>query len=420
MNKLLNFLNETYTAYHAVDNLEKLLKEGGFSKLTEQDKWNVVNGGKYYVKRNQSSIIAFKVNLKSELYFKFVCLHTDSPCLKLKENSEIRSGAYVTLNTETYGSGIWYSFFDRPLKIAGRAVVNENGALISKTVTSDFNVCIPSLAIHMNRGVNDGFAVNSQIDLLPLASLGDVDIVKEVCGANAVSYDLYAVSDSPAFTFGAKNEFICAPRIDNLTSTLASFTSLIESDGDGITLACAFDNEEVGNFTLQGAGSDFLLNTVNRIGKCLNSTEDDLRRAFTKSFMISLDNAQATHPNHPEKSDITNKAVMNGGVVIKNHARKAYCTDARSSAFIKTLFDKNGVKHQTFFNRSDLRSGSTLSAVTSTQLSVLSADLGIAQLAMHSAAECMALDDYTNLLKGLNAYYECSFDLTESGIFFKD
>lgn len=419
MNALIDFLNGSYTAYQAVENAEALLKNNGFIKLKEQEEWRLQPNGRYYVVRGGSSLVAFKTNLTDKLYFKLVCSHVDSPCLKLKENPEINGEVYVKLNTETYGGGIWYSFFDRPLKIAGRLVVREGNALKSENTVSYFNVTIPSLAAHMNRGVNDGFSVNPQVDLLPIAGLsGTKNVVESLSEKEIVSHDLFVVPAEEPFYSGLNNEFLSSPRIDNLTSVYASLLSLIASEGDGITAACCFDNEEIGSRTLQGAGSDFLSSVLKKISLSLGFTLEETARSFTKSVSVSLDNAHAVHPNHGEKSDLTNRPVPGGGIVVKGHAGKAYTTDARSSAFIKTLFQKSGTKYQTFFNRSGMRSGSTLGGISLGQIGILTVDLGLAQLAMHAAVECFAVEDYKNLLKGLVSYYDASVDIDEDEIAF--
>ena len=416
MQQLSQFLQNSLTAYHAVDNARALLEQNGFLQLLETEDWTLAEGGKYYVVRGGSSIIAFTVGSLDEFAFKIVASHTDSPALKIKENPLVKNGVYQKLNVETYGGGIWYSFFDRPLKIAGRVVVKDGNALISKTVQSSHNVTIPSVAVHMNREVNSNFSVNAQVDLQPLIGLGDEvqNFLSDVCDQDVVSYDLFVVNASQPYEFGLGGEFLASPRIDNLTSVYASLEGLIaHADSCGVCVAAALDNEEVGSQTLQGAGGDFLENVLRRIAYALKFDDNEYYKALASSFLISLDNAHALHPNHPEKSDPTNRTLMGGGVVIKTHANKAYTTDALSSAVIKTVFDRAGVQHQTFFNRSDMRSGGTLGAISLGHVGVLSADLGLAQLAMHSACECVAKSDYSQLVTGLTAFY--SSDIILSG-----
>lgn len=403
MNKLLEYLQNSYTAYQAVENAEILLRANGFIRLYESDAWKIADGGKYYVVRGGSALVAFTVN--SGNAYKIIASHTDSPCLKLKENPITESAGAKRLNVETYGGSLLYTFFDRPLKIAGQIVREKDGTLVRENVVSDYQVVIPSLAIHMNREANEKFAPNPQIDLLPLLSLSDARF--EQIAGDCVSYDLYAVCAETPFTSGLNGEMISSPRIDNLTSVYSSLTALIEANPcAGICVAACLDNEEVGSQTRQGAGSDFLSATLTRIAQARGVQGEDYLRALSTSFLISLDNAHAIHPNRTEKCDPTNKITMGGGVVIKGHANKAYTTDALSSSIIKTVFKRANVKYQTFFNRSDMRSGSTLGAISLGQVSVPSVDLGLAQLAMHSAVETFAKSDYVELMNGLTAFYQ--------------
>lgn len=418
--RLTQFLATSYTAYHAAENAEELLLKNGFVRLNETDDWTISEGGKYFVVRNGSAIVAFTVGALDQFAFRIVASHTDSPALKLKENAVTMNGPYARLNAEKYGGGIWYSFFDRPLKIAGRLVVREDGVIRSETAESDFFVTVPSLAVHMNRGVNDGFSVNAQIDLQPLLSLspeGAPDFPALLSDKEILAYDLYLVNAEAPYSFGINGEFLASPRIDNLTSVCASLEALIShGESGGICVAACLDNEEVGSRTMQGAGGDFLENVLRRIAYALKFDDNEYYKALAASFLISLDNAHAMHPNHPEKCDPTNRTLPGGGVVIKAHADKAYTTDAMSSAVVKALFDRAGVKYQTFFNRSDMPSGGTLGAISSGHVGVLSADLGLAQLAMHSACECFAKADYDELIGGLTAYYSSDILFTEEGI----
>lgn len=420
-NRLTEFLNSSYTAYQATENAVRILLQNGFRSLSETEDWLLEENGKYFVERNGSSLIAFTVGALDNFSFKIVASHTDSPALKLKENAASLAGTYAKLNAETYGGGIWYSFFDRPLKIAGRVIVNENGILKSENVASEYFVTVPSLAVHMNRGVNEGFSVNAQTDLQPLFALSEngetPDFLSGITEKEVISYDLYLVNADMPYTFGLNGEFLASPRIDNLTSVCSSLEALTaHGESDGVCVAACLDNEEVGSQTLQGAGGDFLENVLRRIAYALKFDDNEYYKALASSFLISLDNAHAMHPNHSEKCDPTNKTSMGGGVVIKSHANKAYTTDALSSSVIKTIFKKAGVKYQTFFNRSDMRSGGTLGAISLSHAGILSADLGLAQLAMHSASECFAKADYEELLNGLTAYYSSNLLFGENGV----
>lgn len=415
INQLCDFLEHSYTAYQAVEQAETFLSGKGFVRLSEGEGWTLVEGGKYYVVRGGSALIAFTVGKGNS--YKIVASHTDSPCLKLKENPVTDTAGYKKLNVETYGGGLYYSFFDRPLRLAGRVVREQEESLHSETFVSDFSVVIPSLAIHMNREANDKFAPNPQIDLLPLLSLKE-EKWENLIG-NHLSYDLYAVCAEKPFFSGANGEFLSSPRIDNLTSVLSSLVSLSGEAGRGICVAACLDNEEVGSQTLQGAGSDFLVHVLRRISLARGESEEEYLSALSTSFLISLDNAHALHPNHPEKCDITNRPVMGGGVVIKGHANRAYTTDALSSAVIKKIFRAADVKYQLFFNRSDMRSGGTLGAISLGQVSIPSVDLGLAQLAMHSAVETVAPEDYLTLVKGLSAFYQSDILLKDDHVVVK-
>ena len=404
IDSLSEFLKNSLTQYHTCENAAKLLTENGFEKLSETEDWNLCEGGKYFVVRNESSLIAFTLGTLDAFSFKIAASHTDSPAMKLKENPLQSSNFYTTLNVETYGGGIYYSFLDRPLKIAGRVIKRDGDTLRSEIVEAPYFVTIPSLAIHQNRAVNDGFAINPQIDLQPLFSMKKSDNTEK---NDVVSYDLYLANADAPYLFGANGEFIASPRLDNLVGAYASLQALLTTENaNGVCVAALFDNEEVGSLTAQGADGDFLANTLRRISYALRFDDNEHFKALASSFLLSVDNAHAVHPNHPEKSDTTNKAVLGGGVVIKNHANKAYITDAMSSAIVKTVFEKADVKYQAFFNRSDVRSGSTLGAASIRHVGMRGADIGIAQLAMHSACECCAIEDLSELTKGLTAFYQ--------------
>ncbi len=390
------FLKTSYTAYQTVENVESILREAGFSELYEQDSWPLEEGGKYYVKRS-GSIIAFRCGAGA---MRIVASHTDSPCLKLKENAALSDENFTRLNAEPYGGGLWYTFFDRPLKIAGRVVVTDGERLFAKNAVSAYNVVIPSLAIHQNRDANEKFAPNLQTEL-PLLALGKHDLGDLL--KDAVSYDLFLSPDAEPFDSGAEFEFLSSPRLDNLSSVYFSVMALIEADSiEGTAVAACLEAEEIGSRTYGGAGSDFLKSTLFRI---IGDSEELKMRTLARSFLVSLDNAHSLHPNHPEKCDPTNRAVMGKGIVIKGHAGGAYTTDGMTSAVMKTILARAGVKYQTFFNRSDVRSGSTLGAISLSEVSIPSVDLGLAQLAMHSAVETLAKHDLTELHRGLVAFY---------------
>lgn len=418
MTELINFLNDSKTQYHAVKNVKHTLENAGFTRLFESEPFDIKKGGKYFVERDGSAIIAFTVANDAK-FFKIIASHTDSPCFKVKFGKTMVSPAAGTasLYVEKYGGGLLYSWFDRPLKLAGRLCGEVNGKVEFSLFESEARCCIPSVAIHFKRNANDGFAVNPQTDCPPLYALSsDGELLKNELeksfNGKLLDCDLYAVCDEKPFVYGTNGEFLCSPRIDDLASAYASVLALTAAKSDsGVSVAYLADNEEVGSRTKQGAASPFLKDVLKRIylalnGKSGGNSEADFMQALAKSFIISCDNAHATHPNHPELADRTAEVKLGGGIVIKHHGNQNYTTDGMSSAILKSILSKAGVPYCDYYQRSDLPCGGTLGAISSSQAAVRSVDIGIPQLAMHSACETLALCDYTHMKNGLKAFYE--------------
>ena len=404
---LKEFLKTSYTPFHATYNCERMLLEAGFKKLSLAEKWKLVRGGKYYITKNESSVIAFVVGKTGDYAFNIAAAHTDSPCLRVKGKKLVDSVQGKRINVEVYGGLINYTIMDIPLKVAGRAMVANNGKLESKLVESACNVNIPSLAVHQNRGVNDGVKFEVQNDLLPLLGQAE-DVYSLFDEKNIVDADLFVVPDVEPFVSGAKGEFLCSPRIDNLTSVYSIINAICDCKGTGISVACCFDNEEVGSVTKQGADSSLLRDVLFSINESLGHSQSEFCAACEKGMLLSVDNGHATHPAHPEKSDVADKVLMGGGVVIKHNTN--YSTDAYSSAPLKMLLDKKKVKYQDFFCNSNLRSGGTVGLVVSSLLHMNACDIGLAQLAMHSAIETVALRDVEEMTKCCRAFYETNFN----------
>ena len=410
---LLDLFNNSYNEYFAISNIKKLLDENGFICLLENEKYEISLGKSYYILRDGSSIIAFKVPEKlDELYFKIVASHSDSPILKIKENPTVIENGYNKLKVEKYGGMIVSSWLDKPLGIAGRVCYKNGNAITTRLVNFPTNLIIPNVAIHQNRDINNGFIYNPQIDLLPILGLGNNDLFKELLdstrnnGEEILSYDLNLYNKEKAVLGGINNEFIYSPKEDNLVSAYISILSLISSISyDGISLGVVFNNEEVGSSSLNGADSDFLATNLKRISKSLGFSNDELSRALVKSYLVSLDNAHAIHPNHPEMSDNKNNCLINEGVVIKHNSNMLYTSEAISTAIIKLIASKENISLQTFFNRADARGGSTLGNISLTHVSIRSVDLGIPQLAMHSNYEVMGSKDTINAYKLLKALF---------------
>ncbi|MBQ8292324.1 MAG: M18 family aminopeptidase [Bacilli bacterium] len=411
MEKLINFLNNSITPYHAVENIEKELLSKGFKRLFEGDTWELKEKGSYYLIKDQTSIIAFKVGNPNR--FNISATHTDSPCFKIKPNGII-SGLFQVLNTEMYGGAILASWFDRPLSIAGRVIVKENDKYVSKIVSVDKDLLvIPNTCPHLNPEINNGFKYNLQSDLLPLFSVEKrFESVYQYLDKDAdiVSSDLYVYNRAKATLVGASDEFILAPRIDNLECTAASLYAFLEANNENaINVLACFNNEEIGSSTKQGAASNLLADTLKRVMYALGKTEEDYLKALNDSVIVSADNAHSVHPNHPELSDPTNKVFMNEGVVIKRNANERYTTDAVSEAVIINACKKAGVPYQYYTNRSNQRGGGTLGAISSGKVSITSCDIGLAQLAMHSSTETAGAKDYEYMEKALKAFYESNF-----------
>ena len=406
-NLLINYLDKSKTAYHAHDNAVEFLLTNGYTELKENQNYTVEIGGKYFISRDGSALIAFKIG--NNFSFNIVASHSDSPCFKLKCNPEMKVENYIKFNVERYGGGIFYSWFERPLTVAGRIIVSNGKNLESLTFTSKKTFIIPSVAIHFNRTVNDGLKFNAQSDMSPIADIinnGGLDEeIKAFCGdKQLIDGDLYLVCAQTPFISGYSDQLLSSPRIDNLASAISSLEALENANPKAIAVCYIADNEEVGSSTKQGAGSKFLIDTLTRIAKGLGKY-DELDLALANSFMVSDDNAHAIHPNHPELSDPTNRVRLGDGIVIKRHANQNYTSDAFSSAIIKQIFDSANVKHQNFFMRSDLPCGGTLGAISSKQVSIRSVDIGLPQLAMHSAVETMAISDYQQAVNGLTTFY---------------
>lgn len=417
-NQFLDFIKKTPTAFHAIKEIKELLNKEGYTELQENKAWILEENKNYYVTRNSSSIIAFKLPANpSNSHFQIVASHSDSPCFKIKPNGIVSSGTYIKLNTEKYGGMILSSWLDKPLGIAGRIFTKNNNEIKESIVDLNKNIVIPNVAIHMNREINTTFTYNPQVDLLPLlsASLNKETTIKNVI-ANSLdinedfilSHDLFIYNKNRGMVWGENSEFISAPQIDNLECAYTSLIALINSStsDDVIPVYACFDNEEVGSSTKQGANSTFLEDVLKRIHFAFSKNTDEYFVKIANSMLVSADNAHATHPNHPEKADASNQVFMNKGIVIKSHASQAYTSDALSIAIFTSILDKISVPYQFFANRSDMASGSTLGNISSSHISIPSIDIGLAQLAMHSSFETAGTNDLEYMVIGLQEFYQ--------------
>lgn len=425
--EMLTFIEKSPTCFHAIANVKEYLNQVDFTELAETDNWNILPGQGYYVVRNDSSIIAFqmpRVTDASQIKgFHMIASHSDSPSFKVKEDPEIMvEDKYVKLNTEKYGGMILSTWLDRSLSVAGRIAVQEKNtdgrAIVTKLVNIDKDLLvIPNVAIHMNREMNKGVEYNPQVDMLPLYAdseecRGKGALLKKIAKSagvkaeNILGHDLFLYTREKGKIFGENGEFVLSPRLDDLQCVYASVQAFIEGNPhDYINVCAIFDNEEVGSSTKQGADSTFLEDVLLRIGESLGWGNGEFRRKVAGSFPISADNAHATHPNHTEKADPTNRPYLNGGIVIKYHGAQKYTTDAVSAAVMKKICTEAGVPFQNYANRSDIAGGSTLGNISTAHISVSSVDVGLPQLAMHSAVETAGVKDAEYAIKAFKVFY---------------
>lgn len=420
---LLQYLNESPTAYHAVENAVALLREQGFQELKETESWSLLKGGKYFVVKNGSALIAFTVG-KGDLAkegFRIIGAHTDSPCLKIKPGAcSVTPDGYVKVNVEIYGGAILNTWFDRPLAMAGRLIVKEDGVLREKLIQIDKPAfLIPNLCIHFHRDVNEKAAYNKQTDLLPLLCMKEegvekeeylFQLIREETGtekADIADYELFLYEYQKGIFTGKNQEFISASRIDDLSMVYAGLTALTQvKTGAACQMLAAFDNEEVGSTTAQGANSGLLRELLNRICKNLGLTDEEYFQAIANSTSVSADLAHAVHPNYSDKHDAETRPVLGEGPVIKYSASQRYATTAMSAAYFMEACERAGVPCQKFVNRNDIAGGSTIGPALSGLTTIPTVDMGAPILAMHSIREFGAVADMVSTELAFRAYYE--------------
>ena len=413
---LIHFIAKSPSTFHAVRGIKAALLYAGFTEIREEDTWQIEKGGKYVVTRNGSALMAFTVPKEGAEAFHITASHCDSPTFKIKEDPEIADGPYVKLNVEGYGGMIMSTWLDRPLSVAGRLLVTENGHLAEKLVAIDGTMLIiPSVAIHMDRSVNQHKEWKVQKDMLPLygmtgAKTPFMDVIAASAKVKAVdilAHDLILYSRVPGTIWGEEREFISSPKLDDLQCAFACFRGFTQGQKEKyISVYALFDNEEVGSATSQGAGSTFLANTLERLARSLGYSYDETMAMIARSFMISADNAHSVHPNHPEYADPVNRPVINGGIVIKYSAAQKYATNAFSAAYFKKLCKDHDIPTQAFTNHSDNPGGSTLGNISNTVIAMPTVDIGLPQLAMHSSYETAGVKDTAYLVDAVTKFYE--------------
>lgn len=421
---LMSFMDSSVCNFLAVKTISQRLESSGFVNLDPTDRWRLTQGGKYFMTKNDSALFAFVVgngNLSDG--FKIISSHSDSPGFRVKPSPEMLSGGGVLrLNTEVYGGPILYTWFDRPLSLAGRVIVRSDNPLRPEVRIVRFDsplLTIPHLAIHFNRSVNEGNPLSKQKDMMPvLAQLGkDVNangyllkMVADRAGVDVgdiLDFDMSLYDTTPAALVGANGDFLTSGRLDDLSMVHASLTALLSSKPSNMTqIMAVFDNEETGSGTKQGAASPVLYNLLVRIIDSLGGDNETLLRAIDSSFMVSADNAHALHPNYPEKHDPTNHPVLGGGPTIKINANCKYMTDAQSAAVFRSICEGAEVPFQYFVNHSDSAGGSTLGNILTSQIDLRGVDMGAAIWAMHSVRETASPIDHFYITKAFTYFYD--------------
>lgn len=414
------FLDKAHSQYHAIALLKSQLEENGYTGLPEGGKWELQKGGKYYLTRGGSALIAFRIPEEDPTGFMMSASHSDRPTFKLKENG-VLSGPYTRLSTEKYGGMLIGPWLDRPLSVAGRVLVEGEGKVESRLVDIDQDLLlIPNVAIHMNRKANDGYTWNVAVDTLPLLggkdAAGKLDaILEEAAGGKILGHDLFLYVRQNATIWGTEEEFLSAQALDDLECAWGTTQGFLQATpAKAVPVLCVFDSEEVGSCSMQGAASDLLEAALRKICAVCGY---DLSGLLANSFMVSADNAHALHPNHPELADSKNAPVMNEGIVLKFNSNMRYTTDGVSAAVFRSVCKKADVPVQTYYNRADLPGGSTLGNISLAHVSILSADIGLAQLAMHSCYETAGTKDIAYLVQAMEAFYSASLEVSSDGSF---
>ncbi|AQR97865.1 M18 family aminopeptidase [Clostridium saccharoperbutylacetonicum] len=422
--ELIDFINKSKTAFQGAQELKNILNNQGYAEIKEEAQWNLKKGGKYYITKNNSAVIAFEIGTGEieEDGFRLIGAHTDSPGFRIKPNPEMLvEGHYLKLNTEVYGGPILSTWFDRPLSIAGRVTLKGENPFAPKVSLVDINkpvLIIPNLAIHMNRSVNEGYEYNKQKDVLPLLTIMQDKLEKDdyllkliseslkVEAEDILDFDLFLYEYTEGMTIGVNNEFISCGRLDDLWMVFAGLKALINSNPIKATkVLVALDNEEIGSLTQQGANSSILENILERISLGLKKEREEFRRAVSNSVMISADLAHAIHPNYTEKCDPTSKPLLGKGPVLKIAASGSYSTDSYASAIFKAVCEKAQVPCQVFVNRSDLRGGTTIGPITAAKLNIPVIDMGAPVLSMHSVRELASVADNEYTIKAFTEFF---------------
>ncbi len=419
---LFEFIEKSPTACHTVETVREMLLKAGCTELRETESWDLQPGERYFTTRAMSSVIAFSFPKKDFSAFSIAAPHGDSPCFKVKGSPEMKvEDHYVKLNTEVYGGMLLNRWMDRPLSAAGRLVARTEDGV--KAVLTDIRrdlLIIPGLAPHMDKDGSQAGKLDAQRDTLPLLGGSEADLLAlaaESAGVkkeDVLSYDLYLYNRAKGTVFGAKEEFIAAPKLDDLECAFSAVTAFLQSENPENCRVCAvFDNEETGSMTRQGANSTFLEDVIARICRAAGKDEEGRQKAIQNGFLLSADNAHAVHPNYPEKTDPTSRCYLNGGVVVKHATR--YATDGVTAGVFHRICEKAGVPVQDFYNHSSNPGGGTLGLISGSHVSIPTVDIGLAQLSMHSPYETGGKEDVGHMVNAMKAFYESVLTWSGSG-----
>ena len=414
----LTFLRQSPGCFHAVENIGSRLQAQGFQRLKETEPWTLQPGGNYFVTRNGSSVIAFRLPAGTPRRLRLSAAHCDSPTFKIKPGQTLTDGGLTRLNVEQYGGAIRQSWLDRPLSVAGRVLVEDKDTLRQVLVAPDRDLLlIPSLAIHFTAPEQEAPSVQNQ--LLPvLTAEGNeaaMDDLLRLCGVDPDTVrgmDLFLTCREEPRIWGLKEEFLSGPRLDDLACCFGALEGFLEAEAkEDALLYCAFDNEEVGSVSRQGAASTFLRDTLDRLFDHWNAAAEQRHAILARSVLVSADNAHAYHPGYPSAADPVNRPRLGGGIVLKHQAAQKYTTDAVTAAICRTLCKRHGIPLQEYTNHSDQRGGSTLANLSNTQVSLRAMDIGLPQFAMHSAYETMGAADLAGLVRFIRVF--CIDELPE-------
>lgn len=408
--ELFQFIKKANCSFTGVKEIKKILHTHGFIELKENEKWKLDKKKKYFVTRNDASIIAFTLG-KAES-FNITCTHIDTPSFTIKPKNEIYEKNYLKLNVMPYGGLLNYAWLDENLSIAGRVIIKYKNMYRKEIIDLEKPLlCIPSVAIHQNENANDNLNLNSQIDMLPILALSNIENpIKELIlqkikiknGEEICDYDLFLYATANPEYFGMKQEFILSPRIDDLTCVFSALKSFIDhKKNENNNIFCSFNSEEIGSLSKEGADSSFLMDILKRIAAATNK---DISILINNSTILSADNTHATHPNHPNNSDLNNEALLNKGIVISKDCSST--TDGITSSIFKGICEKANVPYQDFVTKNDMTSGSTLSGISLRHVSIDSIDIGLGQLAMHGAKEIIGSLDPFYLYLAFKEFYE--------------